>query len=329
MPNDSAVALIAPYVAHDLARAQSQGEAPPTLSRMAGRGEVQLLPALEDLDPWRVGLLSMSMLGLELAATRFPEGAVTAAADLGLREGCWLKATPLNFAAGMSNLAASALVGPHAVSAEERLQLGETLAAHLRSAGFQLEEMGGQWVVRAPETLNAVTRRPELAIRDLDSAMPSGPDAPLLRRLMAELQMLLHEHAVNQHRVRRGSPEVNAIWLHGIGGATRARRGELPQAFGDEPYLRGLYKLHDCPVQAPLGSAGELLARKPDRALVLVDAPTLEVLEMRWLDPLMRAVRMGRIASLDVVLARWRLRLDRLASWKLWRRPLPLAEWPQ
>lgn len=326
MPNDSAVALIAPYLAHDLARAQSQGEAPPALTRMAGRGELQLLPGLEDLEAWRVGLLSM--LGLENAATRFPEGAVTAAADLGVREGCWLKATPLNFAAGMSNLAASALAGAHAVSAEERLQLGETLAAHLHSAGFQLEETGGQWVVRAPETLNAVTRRPELAMRDLDSAMPTGMDAPVLRRLMAELQMLLHEHAVNQRRARRGAPAVNAIWLHGIGGVTRARRGELPQAFGDEPYLRGLYKLHDRPVQAPLGDAAELLARKTDRALVVVDAPTLAILETRWLDPLVRAMRRGRIASLDLILARWRIRLDRLASWKLWRRPLPLAAWP-
>jgi hypothetical protein len=327
MPNDSAVALIAPYVAHDLARAQSQGEARPALARMAGRGELQLLPGFEDLEAWRVGLLSM--LGLENAATRFPEGAVTAAADLDVREGCWLMATPLNFAAGMSNLAASELAGAHAVSAEERLQLGETLAAHLHSAGFQLEEMGGQWVVRAPETLNAVTRRPELAVRDLDSAMPTGLDAPVLRRLMAELQMLLHGHAVNQRRARRGAPEVNAIWLHGIGGVTRARRGEPPQAFGDEPYLRGLYKLHNRPVQPPLGSAGELLARKPDRALVLVEASTLEALETRWVEPLVRAVRAGRIASLDVVLARWRIRLDRAASWKFWRRPLPLEGWPQ
>jgi hypothetical protein len=326
MPNDSALALIAPYVAQDLARAESQGEAPPALTRMAGRGELQLLPRYEDLEPWRVGLLTA--LGLAHAAERYPEGAVTAAASRDERDGCWLKATPLNFAAGLSDLAASTLPSAHAVSDEERMQLGEALGTHLRSAGFHLDVVGGQWVVRAPEVLNAMTRHPELAVLNLEGAMPTGPDARALRRLMAELQMLLHEHPVNQRRARAGAPEVNAIWLHGLGSVAHVQSVELPQAFGEEPYLRGLYKLHGRPVQAPLHSAGELLARIPGRALVVVDAPTLRVLETRWLDPLVRALRAGRIASLEVILARWRIRLDRLASFKFWRRPLPLREWP-
>jgi hypothetical protein len=327
MPNDSAVALIAPYVAQDLARAKEQSEEPPALTRMAGRGEVQLLPRHEDLEPWRVGLLAK--LGLAHAPERYPEGAVTAAACRDEREGSWLRATPLNFAAGLSDLSASTLSGAHAVSDEERVQLAATLDAHLRSAGFQLDAAGGQWLVRAPEVLNAVTRHPDLAVRDLASAMPTGPDAGALRRLMAELQMVLHEHPVNQRRARAGAPEVNAIWLHGLGSVAPRDGGEPPpEAFGDEPYLRGLYKLHNRPLQAPLQSADELLVRKFKRVLVVVDATTLQALERRWLDRLMAAVRAGRIASLDLILDRWLIRLDRAASLKFWRRALPLARWP-
>ena len=82
-----------------------------------------------------------------------------------------------------------------------------------------------------------MTRHPELAVLNLEGAMPTGPDARALRRLMAELQMLLHEHPVNQRRARAGAPEVNAIWLHGLGSVAHVQNVELPQAFGDEPRL--------------------------------------------------------------------------------------------
>jgi hypothetical protein len=165
-------------------------------------------------------------------------------------------------------------------------------------------------------------------MRDLESAMPTGPDARALRRLMAELQMLLHEHPVTQRRARAGVPEVNAIWLHGLGSAPQTQRSDLPAAFGTDCYVRGLYKLHGQAVQAPLQSADELLARKLPRALIVADAPTLGALEIRWLLPLVRAVRAGQVAGLELILDRWRIRLDRSASLKFWRRRLPLAEWP-
>jgi hypothetical protein len=326
MPNDSALALIAPYLPQDLAHATEASEGAVALPRMAARGDVELLPRHDDLEPWRVGLLAA--LGLAHAAQRYPEGAVTVASQRDEYEGCWLRATPLNFTAGLSDLAASRLVGAHAVSAGERAELGETLGAHLRSSGFELEVVGGEWVVRAPGALNATTKHPEIALRDLESAMPSGPDARALRRLMAELQMLLHEHPVNQRRARAGAPEVNAIWLHGLGSTSQTQDGDLPEAFGSEPYVRGLYKLHGRSVDAPLQTAEELLARKLRRALIVVDSTTLGALEAHWLVPLLRAVRAGRVACLELILERWRIRFDRRASWKLWRRGLPLAQWP-
>jgi hypothetical protein len=321
-----AVALIAPFVAQDLARASEEGGHPAALTRMAGRGELQLLPEHADLEPWRVGLLTT--LGLADAVDRYPEGAVIAASGGNDAEACWLRATPLNFTAGLNDLAANPLSGPNAVSGEHRAQLAATLAAHLRASGFALETVRGEWVVRAPRVLNAVTKRPDLAVQDLGAAMPAGPDARELRRLMAELQMLLHEHEVNEHRARTGLPAANAIWLHGLGSAGRAERVELPAAFGDDLYLQGVYGLHGRSVQAAPCDADILLACKSPRALAVVDAATLDVLEERWLTPLVRALRAHLIDDLELVIARWRITLTRGASLKVWRGARPLARWP-
>ena len=45
-----------------------------------------------------------------------------------------------------------------------------------------------------------------------------------MRRLMTELQMLLHEHPVNEARAARGVPTVNAVWLWGGGEGQRAAK---------------------------------------------------------------------------------------------------------
>lgn len=322
----SAVVLIAPLVAQDLARAEEERREPEALTRMAGRGELRSLQGLADLDPWRVGLLAA--LGLPKAPEQYPEGPVMAAAAGCDAQACWLRATPLHFAAGLNDLAASALSGAYAMSEDEQAQLGATLCAHLQRSGFDLITVGGQWIVRAPQALQAVTMRPEIALRDLANAMPTGPDARALRRLMSELQMLLHEHAVNRQRARVGAPEVNAIWLHGLGSIEPASQTDLPEAFGDDVYLSGLYRLHGRQVRAPVSHADELLSHRSGSALAVLDVATLEALETQWLTPLLRALRGRLIDSLDLVLARWRITLERGASLKFWRGARPLARWP-
>ncbi len=51
-------------------------------------------------------------------------------------------------------------------------------------------------------------------------------DAPLIRRLQSEAQMVLHEHPVNQQRAQRGALTANSLWLDQTGAV-----GNL----GDEP----------------------------------------------------------------------------------------------
>lgn len=47
--------------------------------------------------------------------------------------------------------------------------------------------------------------------------LPSGDSAIAWQRLQSEMQMLLHEHAVNAGRVARGGTSVNSLWISGSG----------------------------------------------------------------------------------------------------------------
>jgi len=58
--------------------------------------------------------------------------------------------------------------------------------------------------------------------------LPSGGSAIALQRLQSEMQMLLHEHPVNEERAARGATLINSFWISGSAGLPAA--WELPGA---------------------------------------------------------------------------------------------------
>ncbi len=64
--------------------------------------------------------------------------------------------------------------------------------------------------------------------RNPDLWMPDDPRARLVKRLQAELQMLLYTHALNDEREARGQQPLNSVWLSGCG-AQQADRGAAPR----------------------------------------------------------------------------------------------------
>ena len=327
MSNITSVVLVVPCIARDLARAREGVGRWSALAHIAGRGAVSTIAPWADLDSWRVELLRA--LGLGASAAHYPEAPVMAAAA-GAREGeYWLRATPMHFAAGLNDLTAIALAGEQRVRREEATELAAALGPHLRTAGFEFETtQEGVWLLRSQSVLEFATATPLVAARNLAAAMPTGRDAAPIKRLMTELQMLMATHPVNAARTRAGLPEINAVWLHG-GGATRAAApGSLPQGFGDDLYLRGLYRLHGQSLQASAADADDLMKRASASAVAMPPVTSLDELETRWLVPLLEALRSRRIAALELVLDQWRLMIDRAALLKFWRGARPVAQWP-
>lgn len=54
-----------------------------------------------------------------------------------------------------------------------------------------------------------------LANRNASAFLPSGENSESWRRLMTEIQMLLHTHPVNEHRMQHGKLPINSLWFWG------------------------------------------------------------------------------------------------------------------
>ena len=113
-----------------------------------------------------------------------------------------------------------------------------------------------QWFVSGKSATDLESFPPSfLANRNTSAFMPEGPDSPYWRRLMTELQMLLHTHPVNQVREQRGLMPVNSVWFWG--------GGELPEcqvsggASGGAGAEADVEASVDVRVEANVGASGE------------------------------------------------------------------------
>jgi hypothetical protein len=324
-----ALTLIAPAIAPAWRQAIAERSARwPHLARLGGRGSIsELQPPRAGLRMWQIALLDA--LGVDDYA-HYPSAAVTRTGDAAQpARDFWLHLQPMHFMAGLDRLTAVLLHGASRVARAELVELEPTIGAHLRAADMQLVTTShDDWLVHSARMLDVQTATPETASASpLEHAMPQGRDAPALRRLMTELQMLLHEHPVNVERLRRGLPEINAVWFHGPGELRDLQRYALPQAFGDDLYLRGIYRLNDAEVTAAPLEVHAILARLRSRAVAVVAADDVDVLEAAWIAPLARALARGAIARLELVVDCWKVTVTRPALLKFWRGPRQPAEW--
>ena len=110
--------------------------------------------------------------------------------------------------------------------------------------------------------------------------------------------MLLHDHPVNVQRTSRGLPAINAVWLWGSGTVARAAAQLLPLALGADPYLTGIYRLHDQQRVQSAPTRAMLLSRmQSTQRVVLVPADDAR----HSGEPLARR-RSSRARRLDVLL---------------------------
>jgi hypothetical protein len=318
----------------------------PSLARLAGRGAAREIEMTRAQRAWTAAEFSiLEQCGLLDTFERFPSGAVVAAAmktpcvarvmeDSAPDQVCWAHAQAVHFSAGLSDLAGLQLRDHALVTDEEHIALSESLRSHL-GADCELHALrAGHWLLEFPRLLHAQTQAPQHAFRGpLQEALPSGPNGAELRRLMTELQMIVHDDAVNQARARRGLPAINAVWIWGLGAMPRVQDGVapdgrvqggrklLPKAYGSSAFLNGLYLLHGTAVQAGASTLDAMLneRRLTQALLAVIDDTEPAALQARWFGPLERALRTGRVDTVAIHFDRWRISLRRVDLLRLWR----------
>jgi hypothetical protein len=334
------ITLIAPAIGPALRRAVAgQGSAEVTLSWLAGRGLVfhafnrrNLVNA--GLEMWQRGLLGF--LGLDPishASAPFSALGDDAGGPVAIREGYWLQADLVHLAAGLDRLTFLPLSGAAAVTASERQALMPLLATHLQDSPLRLlAGASGRWFLHSQRSLDLQTASPEAAAaNELETVMPAGKDAREVRRVMTECQMLLHEHAVNDARQRRGLPPINALWPWGGGSLAPQSSQSLPSMFSDDAFVRGLYRNHSQELAgvATAATTIEQAKQRPATAVIAVVAiDSLEALASEWLQPLIAALRSGGIQQLDLLLDEWQILATRSMLRRFWRKPSPPSAWP-
>ena len=155
-----------------------------------------------------------------------------------------------------------------------------------------------------------------LANRNASAFLPTGNNSEQWRRLMTEIQMLLHTHPVNEKRASQGQLPINSLWFWGGGVPCKAPSasgvndiGELC-VYADDEFSKALCEHLGVPCKGLTDfnpdSTGKavLVDNRIAAAHFVRDEAALKQATDRinneWLAPLSARVRAGQITQLQL-----------------------------
>lgn len=323
------VRVALPWLHEAIDEARTAGTLPAmsALRWLAGRGNTAR-PRTGDWREWLLGGVDATTFG---EFRRWPAGpslAAAAGAGVGTAPG-WAVAQPVSLAAGLDHVRMAPLAEA-TPSPPEAEQLAATVRAHFAGDVFDLVDfLDGAWLVRCAEPIDCTTHDPAtLAGRNIHDYLPSGRDGARMRSRMNEIQMVLHDHPVNERRTSTRAAPINALWIWGFG-AFAASPQDLPATTrwvlqSDDLWLRSFWRAHggaERPLGAPGPGGGNLL-------MAMTQLPTIDPgealaeIDSSLLGRLCRSMQAGEWRSLEIHDGARVHTLDRHARLRAWRRPV-------
>ncbi|MEK6707511.1 MAG: phosphoglycerate mutase [Pseudomonadota bacterium] len=246
------------------------------------------------------------------------------------------------------------------ITAEEANQLADLLNRHFAADGCDppscnpeparqkpvfLPLTPDRWYLRVAETPTLQTHALSVAAgRNIHVLLPSGADSMRWQGLFNEVQMLLHEHPLNQAREARGELAINGIWLWGGGIMPQSLNCPYTQVWSNATLPRSL-ALACATDHAALPSTATAWRQSAvaGNHLVVLDVlqektqyddaygwrESLKKLEQDWFAPLLIALKQGRLDQLTLTAIDERgsknFTITRDDLWKFWRAAKPLV----
>jgi len=306
----------------------------PALSALLATDAVERQPAqpLEHLlvDAWGLDPATAPCAALRLAGSGVEPG-----------RDIWMCADPAHLRFARESLV---LTDNHElmVTDDEAAAIAASLNDTFADIGVFSVGTAGEWYLRLT-ALPGIETHPVSAVlgRNIETWLPGGAQSKPWRRLINELQMLLHDHPVNAAREAAGKPTINTLWLWGQGVLDAAVPRRYDAVLAHHALARGL-------ALAGSGQAGPLPPRYADpgegHTLALVDhldyaaltqnaaawrAAMMEI-EADWLAPALRAFRSGTLSRLRLLLPGDRACVGvacvRPAWWRFWRQGVLLED---
>ena len=291
----------------------------PELETWLSRGDDSLAPRDDDLLTRVLSELGLAHAVEGLAALRYLGDTGNAA------NGFVCCADPVHFQTRMRDLVVHSLSEDQVTEAEVAA-LMETLQALLggeQGVTFIAAGRHGYLLSDAPfETARIGTRSASGTVAD--RFMPSGSPAREYHRLQSEIQMVLHDHAVNSERDKLSLPRISSLWFWGGGALPAEQPQALPPLSGKQGLLKGFWLHAGARVCEQSGNSAGMLSPATDSGVF--DFTTLTndelVAELRTARQLLsrRRIRRLSVVSQDGVCVRLRHR----HRWRFWKTGSPV-----
>ena len=312
----------------------SQGSSYKGLNRWLSRSEKSQLSG-----PGVHAAIGRVLTGQPNAEKKWAPANITYEQDFGVRSPPGLvRADPVHLAAGADRLLLFPAESVN-LSTEESTALVATLNEGQESTGAGCV-MGNfcRWYFTLGQAPRCDWTAPECVEgKDILAFLPEGQDGVIIRRLLNDVQMLLHNHPVNEARRNRGEAEINSIWPWGWSTVEDESaplwRGSL---IADNPYAQGLVSLSGCTATSDgealagqLKGNGLVIHGELEKVLRSPRADTLAAaiadLEKQVVQPLMKALQKGTVSQLRLLPATGYCYSVRKADlWKFWRKRLQI-----
>ncbi|MDN5934981.1 MAG: phosphoglycerate mutase [Nitrosospira sp.] len=202
-----------------------------------------------------------------------------------------------------------------------------------------------RWYLRVTNTPPAKTcLLGEVANKGINERLPFGDNNRVWRGLFNEIQMLLHEHPLNQSREARGEPAINGTWFWGGGIMPDSIACAYTHVWSNDVLARSLaLACGSSHAQLPPDAAAWRQSAASGRHLVVLDTllgkarygdaygwrEGLKELERNWFAPLWTMAKQGRLDRLTLTAvheSKTRNFSLQRGDWrKLWRKTKPLS----
>ncbi|MGH8751840.1 MAG: hypothetical protein ACREUV_09065 [Burkholderiales bacterium] len=172
--------------------------------------------------------------------------------------------------------------------------------------------------------------------KNVDDFLAAGEEGLYWQGITNEIQMLLHEHALNTAREARGELLINSIWLWGGGCLPQLSQKPYARIWADDALTQSLALAGGTPCHALPAGAGDWLKQADltgEHLMVFDHLQTaalyhdlvrwkieLTKLETAWFAPLLAALKRGKLAAVTIEADGKSFAVTRKDLWKWWRR---------
>jgi hypothetical protein len=253
----------------------------------------------------------------------------------------WLRADPVHLRVQRDQiiLADSATFQ---VSQQEAEQLVDALNRHFAQDNMTFYALRpDRWYLRLEQAPNLVTTMlADVAGKSIDPRLPAGTDGMRWHTLFNEIQMLFHDHPVNESREAGGQMPINSVWIWGGGTATACVKPAYTKVWAQDVTARSMALVAGADHADLPTSAGQWLAasRGEGSHLIVLDLlrgaaqygdaygwrEGMLALERDWFGPLLDALGKRKISRLTIHVPDPHdtqvFELDARGLWKFWHR---------